>query len=167
MARWWREPSDPPSVEVRYGPCLDGRDATELFVVEVDGEPVGFIQRYQSDDEPEWRRTLESAGLRSRAIGIDYLIGSPGRTGSGLGPAMIAAFARKCWSRYPSVPIVAVTVQQENRPSWRALEKAGFRRAWSGRLDSEDPSDDGPSYLYLLDRPGPGSDLTGRAGRSL
>ena len=152
VARWWRDPSDARSVEARYGPSVDGRDPTEMFVVEADGEPVAFIQRYQSGDEPEWRRMLDSAGLVTPAIGIDYLIGATGRTGTGLGPAMIAAFVAGCWERYPSASVVAVAVQQENRPSWRALEKAGFRRAWSGRLDSDDPSDDGPSYLYLLAR---------------
>jgi aminoglycoside 6'-N-acetyltransferase len=44
-------------------------------------------------------------------------------------------------------------VQIENRPSWRALEKAGYRRTWSGLVDSGDPSDDGPSHVYVLDRP--------------
>jgi aminoglycoside 6'-N-acetyltransferase len=153
VARWWREPGHPAAVEARYGPSVDGRDPTELFIIEVDDQPVGFIQRYESRDEPEWQRTLESAGLRERAIGIDYLIGRPEHTGSGLGPMIIEAFVRECWCRYPDAVVVAVAVQQENRPSWRALEKADFRRAWSGELDSEDLSDDGPSYLYLLGRP--------------
>jgi aminoglycoside 6'-N-acetyltransferase len=153
VARWWREPSDAAAVEARYGPAIDGADPTELFVVECSAEPVGFIQRYATDDEPAWRRTLEDAGLFEPAIGVDYLIGRADQTGSGLGPVMISAFVAHSWRRYPEVRVVAVTVQQDNRASWRALEKAGFRRAWSGRLDSEDPGDEGPSHLYLLERP--------------
>ena len=34
------------------------------------------------------------------------------------------------------------------------LEKAGFTRVWHGRLDSPDPSDDGPEYVYSA-RPHP------------
>jgi hypothetical protein len=30
------------------------------------------------------------------------------------------------------------------RPTWRALEKGGVIRVWSGILDSDDPSDTGP-----------------------
>ena len=155
------------AVEARYGPSVDGRDPSELFIVEVDDQPVGFIQRYESHDEPEWRRTLESAGLGA-SDRIDYLIGRPEHTGSGLGPAIIDAFVRQCWRRYPEASVVAVAVQQENRPSWRALEKAAFRRAWSGELDSDDPSDDGPSYLYLLGRsegPAAAPDLSESGGR--
>jgi aminoglycoside 6'-N-acetyltransferase len=46
-----------------------------------------------------------------------------------------------------------VAVQQENPASWRALEGAGFQRVWAGMLDSDDPSDQGPSYLYSMRRP--------------
>ena len=56
--------------------------------------------------------------------------------------------------RYPDVRCVVAAPQQENVASWRALEKAGFTRAWSGVLDSDDPSDDGPAFVYRIDRGG-------------
>ena len=37
----------------------------------------------------------------------------------------------------------------------RALEKAGYQRCWAGELESDDPSDEGPMYLYRLDGRGP------------
>jgi RimJ/RimL family protein N-acetyltransferase len=43
-------------------------------------------------------------------------------------------------------------MQQENIASWKALESVGFRRVWSGDLVSSDPSDRGPSFIYILDR---------------
>jgi aminoglycoside 6'-N-acetyltransferase len=134
---------------------VDGADPAEVFIVEWAGEPVGLIQRYQTDDEPVWTATLRAAGHRERSIGIDYLIGREDRIGIGLGPAIIDAFVAATWDRYPGVSVVAVAVQQDNRRSWRALEKAGFRRFWAGVLESDDPSDEGPSYLYLRRRPPP------------
>ncbi|HWA66929.1 MAG TPA: acetyltransferase, partial [Mycobacteriales bacterium] len=34
VAKWWREvPADLAAVEAEYGPCIDGADPTELYVV--------------------------------------------------------------------------------------------------------------------------------------
>jgi aminoglycoside 6'-N-acetyltransferase len=150
VARWWREPSDLAAVAEKYLPCLDGRDPTELFVIEAGAAPVGFIQRYLIADSPEWVRALAAAGASeaAAAAGIDYLIGDPALTGKGLGSAAIREFTALTFTRYPDAVSVLVDVSQANRPSWRALERAGYTRCWAGILDSPDPSDDGPSYLY-------------------
>jgi aminoglycoside 6'-N-acetyltransferase len=65
---------------------------------------------------------------------------------------MISRFVDRCWTRYPGEKRVAVALQQDNIPSWKALEAAGFRRAWEGDLASPDPSDRGPSFIYLAQR---------------
>src|SRR5579862_1355436 len=72
---WWREAYDLESIERHYGPAVDGADPTALFIVEVDGEPVGFAQLYLLDDNPDWKRSLAPAGVFEDAAGIDYLIG--------------------------------------------------------------------------------------------
>ena len=150
---WWCEGHDASAVETRYGPAVDGADPTECFVVDLNGEPVGFIQRYLFDDNPRWQRALAVTGTPSSAAGIDYLIGSRELIGQGLGPAIIGQFVDELWTRYPSVPAVVVDVSQDNRRSWRALEKAGFHRIWSGMLESDDPSDVGPAHVYIRRRP--------------
>jgi aminoglycoside 6'-N-acetyltransferase len=152
---WWREDPDAVAVEARYGPALDGRDPTELFIVERDGLPVGMIQRYRLADNPGWRAAMTAAGSPGEAAGIDYFIGDVSLIGQGLGPRLIEQFVAGTWERYPEITAVVVAVQQDNRRSWRALEKAGFGRCWSGIVDSDDPSDNGPSHVYLQFRPGP------------
>jgi aminoglycoside 6'-N-acetyltransferase len=151
---WWRDPADLGSVREKYGPCIDRTDPTEVFIVEVDGEPVGMIQRYLFDDEPDWRVSLAPSGPHDAAAGIDYLLGEESVTGHGVGPAMISAFAAATWSECPRVSKMVVAVSQGNRRSWRALEKAGFERVWAGQIDSDDPSDEGPSFVYTARRPG-------------
>jgi aminoglycoside 6'-N-acetyltransferase len=151
---WWRDAPDLGSVREKYSPCIDRTDPTEVFIVEVDGEPVGMVQRYLLDDEPDWRRSLSPSGPHDHAAGIDYLLGDKSVTGRGVGPAMIGAFVRTTWSQCPQVSEVVVAVSQANRRSWRALEKAGFERVWAGHIDSEDPSDQGPSFVYTARRPG-------------
>lgn len=151
---WWRQASDAGALESEYGPVVDGADPTEVFIVDDDdGEPVGMIQRYRLIDYPEWERAVPAGVTPREGAGIDYLIGDASRIGHGLGGRIISAFVDDTWDRCPEVPAIVVAVQQGNRRSWRVLEKTGFERAWAGMLDSDDPSDAGPSYVYVLPRP--------------
>ena len=146
---WWREAYDAASIEKNYGPCVDGLDPTELFVIESGGSPIGFVQRYSIDDNTSWKSSLAATGEHEKAVGIDYLIGEEALTGMSLGPQIIDAFVRSTWERYPAASEIVVAVHQGNRRSWRALEKAGFERTWSGDLESDDASDAGPSFVYV------------------
>ncbi len=140
------------AVETEYGPCIDGADPTELFVIETDGEPVGFIQRYRISDNPDWAAAVSSIGDTSTAIGFDYAIGVLDATGRGVGSEAIRQLLADTFSSCPDVDRVVVAMQQANRPSWRALEHVGFERRWAGMLDSPDPSDAGPAYIYVATR---------------
>ena len=155
VRRWWRQPSDPVSVGVDFGPLVDGSDPTEGFIVHLDGRPIGYLQRGLIEDGPETQRSIGSALGDTGGIEIDYFIGEPELVGRGIGCVMISRFADECFVRYPSECRIVVGLQQQNVASWRALEAAGFRRAWAGDLDSNDPGDDGPSFVYLLDRHSP------------
>ncbi|HVT21784.1 MAG TPA: GNAT family N-acetyltransferase [Mycobacteriales bacterium] len=153
VAAWWREvPADLAAVEAEYGPCFEGEDPTELFVVTSGGRDVGMIQRYLIRDEPDWWPAFDGIVDVSNAAGIDYLIGELDAVGKGVGSAMIAAFVPMVFHWRP-VDSIVVTVQQANAASWRVLEKSGFRRIWSGVLDSPDPSDEGPEHVYVLEPP--------------
>ena len=153
VAPWWQEPSDPDGVEARYGPVVDGTDATEVHIVTLDGVPIGLVLRYRIAEEEAWRTTLAPTGAPLDAFGIDYLIGDSDRVGRGLGPRMLTALVAESWNRYPDCPACVVSVHQDNRRSWRALERVGFTRVWSGPLVSDDPSDAGPQAVYVLERP--------------
>ncbi len=154
VERWWREPSDLATVDERYRPLVDGSDPTEGFVVVLNGRPIGFVQRYRIDDDPEWRQSIQSLVGDSSGVGIDYLIGEADLVGQGIGRRMISEFVGDCWRRYPLEDRIVVVLQQANAASWKALEASGFRRVWEGQFESTDPSDRGPSFLYVLGRTG-------------
>jgi aminoglycoside 6'-N-acetyltransferase len=152
VSRWWRgEAADLASVQAQYGACIDGDDPTELFVIEHADRPIGMIQRYLLADEAQWSEVFAGIVDVDAAAGIDYLIGEPDAVGHGLGTATISTFVRLVF-RWRPVGSIVVAVQQSNRASWRVLERVGFSRVWAGSLDSPDPSDDGPAYVYLLER---------------
>jgi len=154
---WWREPFDLVAVERSYRPLAEGLDPTEGFFVHFgDRRPIGYVQRYLIEEHPDWRATIQGAVGHSGGIGIDYLIGEPEFVGRGIGRRMISQFVNESWRRYPSAERMIVALQQGNIASWKALEAVGFRRVWGGELVSSDPSDQGLSFIYVVDRVGRG-----------
>lgn len=149
VAEWWRDPSDLASVRAAYLPCIEGTDPAELFVIEVAGKAAGLIERYLVADDPAWDHAIQATGaVTGCAAGIDYLIGDPAMTGHGYGTAAISRFTPMTFRRYPGAAAMVAAVQQANTASWHALERCGFGRWWAGQLESGDPSDAGPAYLY-------------------
>jgi aminoglycoside 6'-N-acetyltransferase len=148
VSPWWSEEPTVTALETSYGPSVDGTDPTEGFIIELEGRPVGFIQRYRLDDYPAW---CEALGIE-RAAGIDYMIGVAELIGVGLGPIIVDSFTKLTFERYADIDRMGVAVQQANHRSWRTLEKAGYVRVFEGMIESDDPSDAGPSYVYVRAR---------------
>lgn len=124
IAAWWNESLDLAGMEAKYGPRVDGIEPTHVFMVEQDGEPVGWIQWYLWADYPEHARQL---GAAPSSAGIDLAIGERKLTGLGLGPAIIRAFLEQFVFSNPTVSAVIADPEESNFRSLRAFEKAGFR----------------------------------------
>ena len=132
VRRWWREP-----VEDELREDRDGR-----FVIVVDGRDAGMIQTYLVADEPEWGAIV---GVEPGLAGVDLLIGEEELTGRGLGSQVLAQFARDVVFARPGTRALVATVEEPNRRSWRAFEKAGFHHV-------RDVVEDGlPHRLMRLD----------------
>ncbi len=169
VVRWWNHDSSPEGVERDFGASVRGDEPGEDLVVSLDGHPVGLVQRAVIGDYPE--DLAEFAALvevPEGAVELDYLVGEPGLRGRGLGPRIIAALVADTWTAHPAAPAVLVAVAATNVASWRALEKAGFRRVAEGPMTPESPADGSLHYVYRAD-PGPGraagaDDSAGPAG---
>lgn len=150
VRRWWPdEPTTLAGIEREYGPSVDGEVRNQVCTIELDGEPIGIIQCYRHADHPLWDNAV---GIPA-AAGIDYLIGEADQVGKGLGTAAIVAFTGHVFASYPDVDLIVSTPQGDNPASRRVLEKAGFTFVDERKLDSDDPSDAGPSAIYTLPRP--------------
>jgi aminoglycoside 6'-N-acetyltransferase len=137
--RWWR--GDPTYDEVVEHYLRSGQ---EHYLIVVDGRPAGMIQTYLVADDPEWEAIV---GAEPGLAGVDLLIGEEDLVGRGLGPEVLLAFVRDLVFARPATSACVATVEEANRRSWRAFEKAGFRHV-------RDVEEEGrPHRLMRLDRP--------------
>lgn len=141
VARWWDDESaDVAAAERHHGPALDGDDPTRMWVVEVNGRSVGFVQDYRIGDHPEY--ALLTA--MPEAVGFDYAIGEVAWVGRGIGTRMLWQFLRDVVRpHYPEAPSYFAAPDHRNGASLRVLDKLGFNRGlWfdepqrDGRVDT-------------------------------
>lgn len=154
VARWWNHEWTPEALERDFGPSIDRAEPNEDWLALLAGSPVGLVQRSRVADYEENLRDFASVvPVPEGAVTLDYLVGDPTAHGRGLGSAMIAAMVARTWADHPDAPCVLVAVVAANTGSWRALEKAGFRRVGSGDLEPDNPVDDPLHHIYRVDRP--------------
>lgn len=148
VARWWDGKADLESIKSKYDSRLSGDDKTRVFVIELDTVPIGMIQCYRHDDNPDW----DTAVGVPKAAGIDYLIGEVNCTGKGVGVAAIHKIVELVFSDNLDIDFVVSVPQADNRRSCRVLEKAGFNLMDTRKVASDCPSDAGISAIYVRQR---------------
>ncbi|MEU4391341.1 GNAT family N-acetyltransferase [Kribbella sp. NPDC023855] len=154
VARWWNHETTPEALERDFGTAADGREPSEDLLVLQDGDPIGLMQRSRLADYPEELTGFQAlTEVPAGTMTIDYLIGESTDTNKGVGTAMIAALVAETWTTAPDVDTILVAVVAGNRPSWRALERAGFHRVAAGPMEPDNPIDDPLHYVYRIDRP--------------
>ena len=150
--RWWQHDSTPEGIERDFGPTVDGLEPGEDLLAELDGRPVGLVQRARAGAYPEDREVFERivGPIDPAAVQLDYLVGSPDDRDRGVGPAMLDAIVAQTFA-HPGVPYALVAVVAANRRSWRALEKIGFRIIGSGDAKPDNPVDDPLHHVLRRD----------------
>lgn len=152
VVRWWHHESTPDAVERDFGPTVDGAEPSEDLLVLLEAEPIGLLQRSRYADYPEYLEELAAVtDVPPGAVTIDYLIGDLDRTHRGVGTELIRAAVADTWVAHPHAPAIIVPVVAANRPSWRALERAGFSRVAEGDLEPDNPIDEPLHYVYRVD----------------
>jgi aminoglycoside 6'-N-acetyltransferase len=142
VRRWWRE-SVAEAMEKRVA-GIEGRRPTDQYLIVLDGRAVGMIQTYLVADHPEWEEIVR---VGDGVAGVDLMLGEADLIGRGLGPQVLAEFTHDVIFAHPGTRACVATVEEGNRRSWRAFEKAGFRHV-------RDVEEEGlPHRLMRLDRP--------------
>src|SRR5262245_58215094 len=126
---WWEPDNPPPDLEqVRafYGPRARVGDPTTSCIVELDGEPIGYLQFYRWLGWPEEAEALE-VDADEDTFGIDLFIGDPDKISRGVGTRVVDLICDHL-ERDRGARSVALTTETTNLRAQRAYEKAGFRK---------------------------------------
>lgn len=137
VRRWWHDAQEPTleSVTEHYGPRIDGITPTRMWVAEVNGRSVGFVQDYRIGDYPDFALLCAEPD----AIGVDYAIGETAWLGKGLAARILWAWMARARRRFPEATTYFAAPDHRNEASLRALDKAGFTRGtWF-----DEPTSDG------------------------
>jgi aminoglycoside 6'-N-acetyltransferase len=156
VRRWWDEHDSYEDVARHYLPAIEGRKPVGLYLILLDGGPVGFVQAYLVADYPDFAARV---GFGDGVAGVDLFIGEEELTGKGLGSEVLRAFVRDVVFAEPETTACIADPDARNAASIRAFEKAGFRRAG----EFFDPSDGELHALVRLDREDVGSPDAGSA----
>jgi aminoglycoside 6'-N-acetyltransferase len=100
-----------------------------LFIITVDGWPVGVISAYRQVDHPDYWGWLE----RPDAAGLDLFIGDAAWRGRGVGTALLRRFLRdEIFSDLTTV-VCIIDPDPANTDAMRVYARVGFRPFDPGR----------------------------------
>lgn len=128
VARWWGDP------ETSVRDALNVEEGGSHYVIELDGEVIGFIQSYEEDD-PMYRHAS-----------IDISLASPWH-GKGLGPEAIRILARYLIDERGHHRLT-IDPAAHNTRAIKAYESVGFKPV--GRMRSYERAPDGTWHDGLL-----------------
>jgi aminoglycoside 6'-N-acetyltransferase len=116
VAEWWDDVDDK-LAEIREAMA---DPATQPFIIELDGRPIGYIQCY----DPHLEEGHPYRDQPKGTLGIDQFIGEPELVGIGHGSRLIAAFVEGLFRH--GARRVIIDPDPANGRAIRAYEKAGF-----------------------------------------
>lgn len=154
VVRWWYHEYSPEAIEADFGDAIDGLEAGEDWLADLDGEPIGLIQYSRFTDYPDYVAEMADVyPVGDGSASIDYLVGDLDRVSRGLGSQMIVAFVDFVWTHDPTTTHLVVPVNSANEASWLALNRAGFRLVARGELEPDSPAHDRMHEILRIDRP--------------
>ena len=154
VARWWADDPSDEGLEEMYGGCIDGTEPAQVFIAERGGRAIGLAQRFRIDAYSGYREEIAAfTEIPAGTSSIDYLIGPEDAIRRGWGTEMIRAFIARLWQDDAEAMSIIVPVHAGNPASWRALERAKFRRVAAGQMTPDNPIDTTDHFVYRLDRP--------------
>ena len=147
VRRWWyAEGTSNTEIEEHYLPAIEGREATKLFLILYESEPIGFIQSYRisAEDDKTYAGLVDVEG----SAGVDLFIGEAEYLYRGLGRHVTRRFLSEHVFIDPDVEVCVIGPEPKNIAAIGAYEKAGFRFFKTIQV----PGEPEPEYLMRLSR---------------
>ncbi|MFN8018989.1 MAG: GNAT family N-acetyltransferase [Acidimicrobiales bacterium] len=125
VAEWWDDAAETiEGIEASYDQRVAAEHHVVPWIMEVEGKPVGWIQWYRVEDEPEWYPGIE---IPPGTVGIDLSIGDPDYVDRGFGRLLVLEFVHHVIrTTVPDCPEVWIDPDPRNARAIRAYQAAGF-----------------------------------------
>lgn len=133
-----------------YSAMFAPEDHNHQFIIEIDGDPAGYVQAYRLSDEPEYQRQL---GLDHDAVSLDIMLGERHFRGKGWGSVVLRAALDRIVFGQMNAGYACINPDPKNERAVRAYEKAGFhgdRVVYV--LDEENPQNTGHERIMTISR---------------
>jgi aminoglycoside 6'-N-acetyltransferase len=138
MAEWW-DPVEESIAKIRQ--AMESIE-TEPLIVELEGEPIAYLQSYDPHLEENHPYQDQPFGT----LGVDISIGPAEMLGKGHGSAIVRQYAEQLFEE--GVPRLIIDPDPANLRAIRAYEKAGFTA-----FDTRTTAEYGPALLMKRDAP--------------
>jgi RimJ/RimL family protein N-acetyltransferase len=128
VSEWWSvDGNHNPTLEevaAHYTPRITAVENVDCYIIHYEGKPIGMIQSYDLDKEPEEKILF---GLGGKCTGLDMLIGEEDYAHRGLGAVIIRSFLRDIVFERVETECAVIDPSSDNKIARRAYEKAGFK----------------------------------------
>ena len=155
LLRWLGDPDVRPwydegdLTEQNIGSRFAPEETTRKLIIEIDGEPAGYIQVYRLADEEEYRRQVD---VSPDAVSMDLFIGKAALRGQGWGTEVLRACLRRIVFGEMDATLAMIAPDPENARAVRSYEKVGFHSIKTVYVVDEEPGNTGWELVMLLER---------------
>lgn len=146
VRRWYDEGEH--SLE-NYRQMFAPESHNHQFIIEIAGEPVGYIQAYRLSDEPEYSRQI---GLAHDAVSLDILLGESTFRGRGWGSVVLREALDRIVFGDTTADYACINPDPENIRAIRSYEKAGFRGDRVVWVEDDLPQNTGHERVMVISR---------------
>jgi len=143
----WYKPAMPTMKEIEktYLPRIKGEELTFCYIAEIDQIPAAFIQAYQMNDYPCYKKAI---GYQDNAISLDLFIGEEDYLHKGYGKLIISNFLKEVAFKKFALKKCIIAPDPKNTAAIRAYEKVGFKYLKTVRNEEDGEFE----YIMELDR---------------
>jgi len=121
------------------------RGGTQCFIVNYDGEPIGYIQYYRATDYPEWCSLVSG---QPHDYALDLFIGRDDLIGHGIGTRVVKAALDKVVFSNDDARRCVLGPSPDNKRAIRCYEKCGFQHVRTVVTETGEQE-----YIMIAERP--------------
>lgn len=135
IKEWWDKSGYTlTQIEEKYSPRLAKDSVVSCFIIEVNSQPIGYIQAYWLRDFPQYTSQL-SIDFDYSTAGVDVFIGESNALYRGLGSAAIKQFIEDFIFKNWKASQCMVAPHENNTAAIKAYNKAGFKHLETVKIE--------------------------------